>query len=244
MTDPIWSSRASPLSFLGPKRYTPPGVPFDDLPPVDVILISHNHYDHLDRTTVARLVARFPAAAWLLPLGLAGFVRGLGAPNVIELEWHDHVECGGIRFTCAPAQHFSGRSLSDRDLTLWCGWIIRTDDRTVLFAGDTALHPSFTDIGRRYGPFDLALLPIGAYDPRWFMKPVHMDPKECVTAVEMISAVSGVVPFVLATHWGTFPLTDEPVHEPPALMRAEWARAGFDESRLWILAPGETRRIE
>ncbi len=243
LTDPIWSNRASPLSFAGPKRYSPPGLDFDSLPMIDVVVISHDHYDHLDSTTVRRLTARFPAAAWRVPLGVAAFVRKRGATDVKELSWHDIDQIGEMRLTCVPAQHFSGRSPFNRDRTLWCGWVLATTDRSVFFAGDTALNPSFADIGLRYGPFDLALMPIGAYDPRWFMRSVHMDPEECAQAAHMVIPDGSAVPCLLATHWGTFKLTDEPLDEPPRRMRTAWSNAGFPAEKLLVLSLGETRLL-
>jgi Predicted Zn-dependent hydrolases of the beta-lactamase fold len=241
LTDPIWSRRASPVSFAGPKRHSPPGLAFDALPIIDVILISHNHYDHFDSDSIRRLVARFPAAAWRVPIGLARSLLHYGATDVREMTWHDLNEFAGAQIRCVPAQHFSGRGLLDRDRTLWCGWVVRAKSRAVFFAGDTGFNPSFGQIGSDYGPFDLALLPIGAYDPRWFMRPVHMDPEEAVAAAGMLAGSLPEPPSVLATHWGTFKLTDEPLSEPPVRMQRAWAEAGFPPKRLWILAPGETR---
>lgn len=243
LTDPIWSERASPLSFAGPKRYSPPGVDFDSIPIVDAVLVSHDHYDHLDAPTVRRIISRFPAAAWKVPLETAAFFRRRGARDVEELTWHQATELGEIRVTCVPAQHFSGRGPLSRNRTLWCGWVLEAEKHSVYFAGDTALNPSFSDIGKRYGPFDLALMPIGAYDPRWFMRSVHMDPEECVKASAMMSPNVSNLPLVLATHWGTFKLTDEPLDEPPLRMRAAWAKAGFPPEKLWIPRLGETRSL-
>jgi N-acyl-phosphatidylethanolamine-hydrolysing phospholipase D len=242
LTDPVWSQRASPLSFAGPKRFSAPGIAFDELPIIDAVIISHDHYDHLDSATVSRLTARFPAAAWRVPVGVGSFVRARGANDVEELTWNESSEFEGVRFTCVPAQHFSGRSLFNRDQTLWCGWVITANGRSVYFAGDTAMNPSFADIGRRYGPFELALMPIGAYDPRWFMRSVHMDPEECVRAATMLGT-GAALPHVLATHWGTFKLTDEPLDEPPQRMKKAWAAAGLPPDKLLILAFGETRAL-
>ncbi len=242
LTDPIWSARASPVSFAGPRRFSPPGIAFDSLPIIDAVIISHDHYDHLDAPTVARLVSRFPAAAWRAPLGVGRFLRSHGASDVEEMTWHQTTELGATSLACVPAQHFSGRSPFNRDRTLWCGWVLSTESRSVYFAGDTALNPSFRDIGRRYGPFDLALLPIGAYDPRWFMRSVHMDPEDCVKAAAML-APNTKEPLILATHWGTFKLTDEPLDEPPERMRRAWHEAGFSADRLWIPHFGETRAV-
>lgn len=243
LTDPVWGKRASPLAFAGPKRLSPPGVDFDELPVIDAVIISHNHYDHLDTPTVNRLVRRFPAAAWRVPLGVAEFLRARGAADVEELGWHESAALGKLRFDCVPAQHFSGRGLRDRNRTLWCGWVISSASHSIFFAGDTALNPSFAGIGNRYGPFDLALMPIGAYDPRWFMRSVHMDPEECVSAVKLLAPFASEAPLLLATHWGTFKLTDEPIDEPPLRMRTAWDAAGFPAEKLWIARLGETRVV-
>jgi N-acyl-phosphatidylethanolamine-hydrolysing phospholipase D len=244
LIDPIWSERASPVQFIGPKRWVPPGVEFDGLPPVDVVILSHDHYDHLDARTVSRLASRYPAARWFAPLGVADFLRRHGARDLAEHDWWQEATVGGLRLACAPAQHFSGRTLGSRNTTLWCGWTLRSADRSIFFAGDTGLHPEFRRIASRYGPFDLAILPIGAYEPRWFMGSVHMNPDDCLKAVEQLTASEIESPLVVvAAHWGTFKLTDEPMNEPPARMRSLWEAAGRDRSNLWILRHGETRRL-
>ena len=243
LTDPIWSDRASPFSFAGPKRRSATGVAFDSLPLIDAVLISHDHYDHLDSRTVRRLASRFPAAAWRVPLGVGAFVRSRGGTDVKEMTWHERDVFCGIELACVPAQHFSGRGLFNRNGTLWCGWVVRSAEHTVFFAGDTALNPSFADIGSTHGPFDLALMPIGAYDPRWFMQSVHIDPEECVAAVRMLLQSGQAVPAVLATHWGTFKLTDEPLDEPPSRMKDAWDSAGFPAEKLWIMETGQTRAL-
>jgi N-acyl-phosphatidylethanolamine-hydrolysing phospholipase D len=244
LTDPIWSDRASPVGFAGPKRLVPPAVALDALPRIDVTVLSHDHYDHLDDKTVRRLIAQFPEMSWLTPLGVGDFVRRRGAASVRELDWWSEAVIGSASFACTPAQHFSGRYPWNRNATLWCGWTIRVGNTAVFFAGDTGLHPEFETIARRLGPFDMSILPIGAYDPRWFMHPVHMAPEEAVAAFSAIGAVhpdrSGVM---AGSHWGTFRLTDEPVDEPPLLARQAWATANLPPENLWILAHGETRAI-
>jgi N-acyl-phosphatidylethanolamine-hydrolysing phospholipase D len=243
LTDPIWSDRASPLPWIGPRRWVPPGVALDSLPPLDLVLLSHNHYDHLDAPTVRALARRHPEAHWLVPLGLAHLLRRLGQHRITELDWWDEVAIGGARIASLPAQHFSARGPLDRMRTLWCGWTVRSSGRSLFFAGDTGYHPAFRVIGERYGPFDLSLLPIGAYEPRWFMRPVHMTPEEAVQAFQDANAhhAPARVPIALGIHWGTFKLTDEPMDAPPERMRAAWRAAGLPEESLWILAHGETR---
>lgn len=237
LTDPMWSMRASPVRFAGPKRLVPPAVKLEELPPIDIILISHNHYDHLDRRTVKRLARRYPKAEWLMPLGLATLLMKWGAKRVRELDWWAELTTQGARFACTPAQHFSKRRPFDGGRTLWCGWAIHSERHRVFFAGDTGYHPAFGEIASRYGPFDLSLLPIGAYDPRWFMQPVHMNPEEAVAAYRDLGGRGAALPI----HWGTFRLTDEAMTEPPERFRAAWENAGLSADDLLLLRHGETR---
>jgi len=244
LTDPIWSRRASPVSFAGPERAVPPGVPFENLPEIHATLVSHDHYDHLDDPTVGMLIERFPRMHWLVPLGVGEFMRRRSAANVIELDWWDERRIGSIKAHCTPAQHFSGRFPWNRDSTLWCGWAISVNGSRVFFAGDTGLHTEFGRISMRYGPFDAAILPIGAYEPRWFMRPVHMDPAESVAAYQqLVSDAPERSCVMIASHWGTFKLTDEPLSEPPLKAREAWASSGLNVGLLAILAHGESRII-
>ena len=242
LTDPMWSERPSPVRFAGPRRYMAPGVPLEDLPPIDVVLLTHDHYDHLDEPTVERLVAEQATAEWLAPLGLGSWLKGRGVAQVHELDWWAQIERDALRITSVPAQHFSGRGFR-RNQALWCGWTLEASDHRVCFAGDTGLHPEFREIGERLGPFDLAVLPIGAYDPRWFMAPVHMDPDDAVTAFRELTATRTKRCRLVGMHWGTFKLTDEPMTEPPQRTRAAWQSTGLPAGDLWILAHGETRWI-
>ena len=245
LTDPMWSARASPVQWAGPHRLTTPGVALDALPPIDVVLLSHNHYDHLDAASVRAIARRHPTARWLTPLGVARYVRRWGARAVTELDWWGTVDADGVRVACVPAQHASGRTPFDRMLTLWCGWTLRAGTHSIYFAGDTAYHPEFCEIGRRYGPFDVCVLPIGAYEPRWFMRPVHVNPEEAVRAYVDIARAHPMVPppIALGVHWGTFSLADEPVDEPPRRAAEVWRAAGLRQDNLWILSLGETRRV-
>lgn len=240
----MWSNRASPVSFLGPARVAPPGVDFDSLPPIDLVLLSHDHYDHLDLGTVRRIVRHHPDAGWIVPLGVGAWLRKRGAKLIAELDWWQSVRVRELDITCTPAQHFSGRRPDNRDSTLWSGWVIRAGDRAVFFAGDSGRHPEFAAITAKLGPFEAAFLPIGAYDPRWFMGPVHMAPDESVSAYTDIASENRERPCTfIAMHWGTFRLTDEPMDEPPRVTQDEWARRGLDTGLLWIPDRGETRRI-
>lgn len=241
LLDPVWGDRASPVSWLGPRRWTPPGIPFDALPPIDGIVQSHDHYDHLDKPTVRSLVDRFPEAQWRVPLGVGRWLRQRGVADVRELDWWGATEIADLALTATPAQHFSGRRIDNRNGTLWCGWVIRSARHAVFFAGDTGAHPVFPEIGQRLGPFDAVLMPIGAYDPEWFMGPVHINPEHAVAAFRDLGPPAGE-PTMVAMHWGTFQLTDEPMDEPPKRACDAWVRAGLAPHRLWIPSHGETRR--
>lgn len=243
LTDPVWSERASPVQWMGPRRVMAPPLALDALPPLDIVLLSHSHYDHLDRATVERLARLHRDAVWVTPLALGAYLREFGVQHVVELDWWQHTVVKGATVTATPARHFSARRARDRNRTLWCGYALELEGRRAWFAGDTAYHPEFRRIGERCGPFDLVLVPIGAYDPRWFMHVVHMDPAEAVQAYADVASAyaSAPPPLMLAIHWGTFRLTSEPMDEPPRRAREEWAARGFDDDLLWVAAFGETR---
>jgi N-acyl-phosphatidylethanolamine-hydrolysing phospholipase D len=244
LTDPVWSERASPVQWAGPARLVPPGLAWEALPPIDAVLISHDHYDHLDRDTVARLHERFGEELhWLAPLGFADWFRQVGIGRVEELDWWDErslradADAPPIRLTAAPAQHWSRRSpLERRRDRLWCSWVLQSGDARLYFAGDTGYFPGFPEIAARHGPFDVSALPIGAYEPRWFMSAAHMDPGEAVRAYLELGGRGALLPM----HWGTFRLTDEPVLEPPRLLRRAWAAAALPERDLALLRHGQT----
>lgn len=244
LTDPIWSERASPVQFAGPRRHTAPGMKFDELPAIDAVFLSHDHYDHLDNGAVRRLIARYPEAAWITPLGVGDFLRKRGAVEVAEMDWWQSRTFGRISADCTPAQHFSGRYPWNRNGTLWAGWLIGLGDKRVLFAGDTGLHPEFAEIARRFGPLHVAILPIGAYEPRWFMQPVHMNPEDARDAYLRLKETGGSAECVFVpSHWGTFRLTDEPLDEPPRRLLSAWTAAALPKSYLRQLQPGETLRL-
>jgi L-ascorbate metabolism protein UlaG (beta-lactamase superfamily) len=225
LTDPIWSERTSPFSWIGPRRRRKPGVRLEDLPPIGAVLLSHNHYDHMDLPTLRRLVAR-GASSFVVPTGCARLLRQHNIGPAHELDWGQSVSLGGVTIHCVPARHFSSRTLWDRNATLWCGYVIETQDGLIYFAGDTAFGPHFARIREMFGekpaPLRLALLPIGAYEPRWFMSPVHMDPEEAVQAHEILDAKTSI-----AIHHGTFQLADEGVDTPRERLKACAPRGRF-----------------
>lgn len=236
LTDPQWSARASPVSFAGPRRVMPPGLRIEDLPPIHVVVISHDHYDHLDVDTVKRLAAAHRPLI-LVPLGLKAWFADLGIGDVEELDWWDERSVQGLTFTCVPAQHFSGRTPWDRNRRLWSGWVVAGRERRFYFAGDSAYFDGFKEIGARLGPFDLAAIPIGAYLPPVIMKGSHTSPEEALAAFADVRA-RHFVPI----HWGTFDLADEPLDEPPRLLRDEARRLKLGPDRVWLFRHGETRR--
>ncbi len=235
LTDPIWSERASPLP-IGPRRLVEPGVALDDLPPIDFVLISHNHYDHLDLDTLAALAARSPATRFYVPLGNGDLLRDDGVVNVEEFDWGSEVKYGSVTIHCLESQHWSRRGLFDGRKALWASWAVIGSERRFYFAGDTGFFEGFAAIGAALGPFDLAALPIGAYQPTAMMRPSHMDPEEAVRAARALRAER-----VLGIHWGTFDLTDEPPGEPPRRFRAAAAAAGYGDEAAFVERIGETR---
>jgi N-acyl-phosphatidylethanolamine-hydrolysing phospholipase D len=237
LTDPIFSERASPVSFAGPQRLIPPGIPLEalpTLPPIDFVLISHDHYDHADFDSIEALAER--GVPFVVPLGLGALVRDAGG-RAIELDWWTSTEVAGVRLHCVPAQHFSGRSIVGQDRTLWAGWVVEGSTRRFYHAGDTGYFDGFREIGERLGPMDLAALPIGAYEPEAVMRFVHMNPEEALAAAQDVGARN-----VIPMHFGTFDLTDEPLEEPAERFRREADRRGIDASRARVLAVGETMR--
>jgi L-ascorbate metabolism protein UlaG (beta-lactamase superfamily) len=213
LTDPHFSKRASPFQWIGPKRTTPPSAQVNHLPNIDIVLISHDHYDHLDKASVLKIHEQQKSnpPLFALPLGLGKWFKKRGINNWIELDWWESHHIDGWEFTSVPAQHFSGRSLR-QDRTLWCGWVARStvDDRKFYFAGDTGYSPDFKAIGDHFNGFDVSMLPIGAYEPQWFMKHIHASPED---AVRMHMDVQSK--FSLSMHWGAFMLTNEPMLQPP-----------------------------
>lgn len=209
LTDPIWSERASPVRFAGPKRFSLPGVDLDRLPPIHVLLLSHNHYDHMDVPTLRKIQQAHAPRVYVAlgndrPLNKAGITR----PRILDW-WQSDRHSANLTVHCAPAQHFSGRNITGRDRALWCSWVLDTPGGRIYFAGDTGFGPHFQATKARFGDFRLAILPIGAYAPRWFMSPVHMDPDEAIRAHEILSPSMSI-----GIHHETFSLADEPQFEP------------------------------
>jgi L-ascorbate metabolism protein UlaG (beta-lactamase superfamily) len=231
-TDPIWSER------LGPRRrLAPPGVALGDLPKLDVVTISHSHYDHLDVPTLKRLG---DGPLYVVPMDVGPILRDAGLTKVVELAWWQSHVVGDLRITLVPAQHWSMRMPWDRNQRLWGGFVYESSEMTSYHAGDTAYSDTvFRAIASKFPKIDWAMLPIGAYDPPWFMQAQHMGPEEAGRAFEMLGART-----LVAMHWGTFKLTDEPTGEPPARLRAYWAERGLADERLWIPDVGETSRLD
>ncbi len=245
LTDPVLGGRASPVSWAGPRRFSPPGLSVGELPPVDAVVLSHDHYDHLDARTVAALRRRAGGydTAWITPLGYAPWFRKHRVRRLVELDWWGekalNTASGAVAgFRALPARHWSRRHFWDTRTRLWCSWALSVGGRRLYFGGDSGYCPAFAEIGDREPPFDAALLPIGAYEPRWFMRTSHMNPEEAVQASLDVRASR-----MVAMHWGTFRLTDEDPLEPPARARAAWDALGLPPDRLHIPAMGETLRL-
>jgi L-ascorbate metabolism protein UlaG (beta-lactamase superfamily) len=238
LTDPIWSERCSPVRFAGPRRVRAPGQSLDALPGVDLILVSHNHYDHMDLPTLRQVRTRW-APRVATGLGNARHLAKANLRSAVELDWWQSIELAGARVTYVPAQHFSSRGLHDRDRCLWGGFVVEAAGACVYFAGDSGYSPHFAEIGHRFPRIDLALLPIGAYEPRWFMRQNHVDPSEAVRAhLDLRPRRS------LGMHFGTFQLTDEAIDAPVLALQEARARAGVADSDFDVLAFGETRAFK
>lgn len=235
LTDPIWAKRCSPLPFIGPKRRHSPGLSLRELPTIDYVLISHDHYDHLDRGTIEKLNRSFPNILWIVPRGLFSWFVEQGISRVIELDWWEEVEIDDtLKITSVPAQHFSGRFKINK--TLWCGYVVEalSAGKRFYFAGDTGYNAhDFKQIGARWKPFDLALIPIGTYYPRKFMRAVHVDPREAVQIHQEIGAKLS-----LGMHWKTFKLSDEPMEQPPFDLYKALQEAKIPPQSFLALEPG------
>ncbi len=245
LTDPMFSERASPLQWVGPQRAQPPGVAMADLPHIDAVVISHNHYDHFDEASLRQLNRQAGGPPlFLVPLGLKEWLANINVTNVIELDWWQSHRIGRTEFVLTPTQHWSGRGLTDSLHTLWGGWAVFAPEQHLFFAGDTGYSKDFRDISRHFadrqtdGGFDIALLPVGAYEPRWFMAQQHVDPLEATRIhLDLRARLS------LGIHWGTFELSDESLDQPPADLAVARRTMGLQDNEFFVLAVGETRRL-
>ncbi len=237
LTDPFLTDYASPLPPFGPKRFAPPGLLPAQLPRIDLLLLSHNHYDHLDLRTIEALAGKDRIEV-VVPLRLARYFEEGGYRRVHELDWHQELTFGELTIRALPAIYFSERSLFDRNRTLWTGYAIEGRNKRIYFAGDTAYGPVFRELGRSGAPFDLGLLPIGAYEPRALMRAGHVTAEEAVTIGRELRAKR-----LVGMHWGAIQLTDEPPFEPPGRFRAAATAAGYDVEDAWVMRIGETRAV-
>ena len=240
LTDPHFSERASPVSWAGPQRVVPPPLTVKELPPIDLVVISHDHYDSLDTETIHQLVRYHPQAQFFVPLGIGRWLIAKGVPEtqVEEMDWWDEQTYKGLTITATPVQHWGRRSLLDTNKNLWAGWAVKDKTFNFFFAGDSGYVPHFKEIGKRLGPFDLAAIPIGAYEPRWFMSFAHMNPEESVRVHKDLRANRSV-----AIHWGTFILTDEPLDEPPEELTKHLEQSHLTSEDFFVLKHGETRQL-
>jgi L-ascorbate metabolism protein UlaG (beta-lactamase superfamily) len=239
LTDPIWSQRASPFSWFGPKRAHVPGVKFEDLPSIDIVLLSHNHYDHMDIPTLKRL-AKQHRPRFFVPKGNRSYLISKGVVSEIhEMDWWDSMEIGsGYHLHFVPSQHFSSRGLFDQNKSLWGGFVIQAEGLVLYFSGDSGFSSHFQEIKKRFGPPSLSILPIGAYEPRWFMKSVHLSPEEAVQVHLLLNSKQS-----LAVHFGTFQLADESYEKPLEDLEKSLADHHLSPNTFWVLKPGKTRRI-
>ena len=238
LTDPVFSKRASPVRFAGPKRLIPPAIPIDKLPKIDVITVSHNHYDHLDLRSLKKIYKANPNAIFLVPKGDKRRLERRGIENVIEFLWWEEIEIKGSKFTFTPVQHWSARGIADRNKSLWGGWFMNLKTETIYHAGDTGYSKDFIETKKRLGSPSISLIPVGAYAPRWFMKTNHVNPPEAIQiAIDLESERN------FGMHWGTFQLTDEEILEPPKLLKESLRDQGLPDNFFNILRPGQIVEI-
>jgi L-ascorbate metabolism protein UlaG (beta-lactamase superfamily) len=238
LLDPMLGNRASPFSFAGPARFQKPGLTVKQIGKVDMIFISHNHYDHYDNDSLRSFPNRDNIDI-VVPLGMKTHLKTLGYRKIHEMDWWDSKVIRGIRVVCYPVQHFSGRGLRDRYKSLWSGWGLFPKGLRLYFGGDTGYFKGFKEVGKKDGPFDLAFMPIGAYAPREMMQFIHMNPEEAVQASKDLRARR-----VVGMHYGTCPLTSEPPREPPRRFRKAMKKAGYSQKQTWIMKVGETRFLK
>jgi N-acyl-phosphatidylethanolamine-hydrolysing phospholipase D len=235
LTDPHFSERAFPVQWAGPARKVKSPATARDLPPVDVVVISHSHYDHMDYNTIMEIARLQPNALFLVPLGVELTLKEWGVNNVKAMDWWETHETRGQALTFVPAYHWSARSLTDRNTTLWGGWVFKNKSLSFYFSGDTGYSEDFKEIGKRYGPFDASAIAVGAYEPRWFMKAQHINPEEAVQIHQEVGSK-----YSIGVHWGTFELTDEPLDQPLGDLQKALAIKKVDPETFKMLKQGET----
>jgi L-ascorbate metabolism protein UlaG (beta-lactamase superfamily) len=241
LTDPHFSERSSPVQWAGPKRVVRPGMSIHDLPPIHIVVISHDHYDSLDKQSILNLYHREDGknTRFFVPLGMKKWFESIGVPSAIEMDWWDIYQMDSLKIIATPMQHWGKRSPFSRNQHLWASWIVMSKEFRLYFGGDTGYSPHFQEAGVKFGPFDLALLPIGAYEPRWFMKNHHINPEEAVQAHMDLKSKKSI-----AMHWGTFILTDEPLDEPPRRLKAAIKNEELSDEEFLVLQHGETIVLE
>ncbi len=234
LTDPCFSTHCSPVQNIGPKRHHEPSLRIVDLPKIDCVLISHNHYDHLDKKSVLALFERFPGILWIVPLGVKKWFQRRGIRNVVELGWWESFTKESMTISATPAQHFSGRYLFDLNRSLWAGYVVEVVGKKFYFSGDTGYNEKdFKKIGERWGEIDLSLIPIGAYHPQVFMRPVHVDPRDAVLIHQEVGSKLSI-----GMHWKTFRLSDEPMQRPPFDLYLAMKEAKLDPKSFIAIEPG------
>ncbi len=241
LTDPLWSERASPVQFAGPKRVNPPGINWQDLPPIDITLVTHNHYDHMDSATLKKLVHEHDPLI-VTPLGNDTIIRKFAPKARFQvMDWGHDIEVHGVRIHAEPCHHWSARGSRDRRMALWAAFVLDTPAGKIFHIGDTGFHDGshYQEIAEKHGPMRLAILPIGAYEPRWFMKGQHQNPQEAVDGFQLCNA-----DFAVGHHWGTFQLTNEAIHHPADHLAEALAKAGIAPARFKPLRPGEAFEVK
>ncbi len=235
LTDPYLSSHASPTRIAGPKRFVSSGIRLNDLPDIDYLVLSHNHYDHLDSRTIQKLRHQENMTV-IVPLNLGRYFHRRGFKNVVEMDWWDEFHLEDLKITALPSQHWSKRTPFDRNKSLWASFAFHGSQNRVFFTGDTGYGPLFQEIGEKYGPFDYTLVGIGAYEPREIMKAHHTNPEEAVQIGKDVRSKH-----LVGMHWGTVRLTDEPLFEPPGRFLQAAEKEGYDADKTWIMSIGESR---
>lgn len=234
LTDPVWSDRTSPFNFAGPERVRPPGILFNDLPKIDLVIISHSYYDHLDISTIEELRDR-DQPVFIVPLGVDLFLKNKGIKSVKAIDWWQYINDGPLKFSMVPALHFSGRGMSDRDKTLWAGYMISDGNQKIYFAGDTGYnHKMFADIAKQHSDIDIAMLPIGAYKPRWLMSPIHISPEEAVVIHQQLNCKKSI-----AMHYGTFPMADDRQQDASEDLQLAIKKHNIGEKEFLLLNGGD-----